>query len=127
MSIPGDFWPGLLDTLKGQVPMGEYMFLKKTQGRVEEGVLNLYVDSDFTRSMLNKPTVMEPLNAAADAILDAKHRVALVVGQAPAAKAAPKVVPAPAPEPEMAPESRSDAPLDDLLAFGEQFDNIVIQ
>lgn len=119
VSVPGDFWPGLLDSLKGKVPMGEYMFLKKAVGRVEEGTLNLYVDTDFTRNMLNKPTVMEPLTAGADAILGENHRVAFVVGEAPAASAAS------VPSPAAAPSESGDA-LDDLLAMSQQFDNIIV-
>ncbi len=112
----GDFWPSMVDSLKGRVPMGEYMFLKKVQGRVEEGVLNLYVDSDFTRNMLNKPAVLDPVAEVANGVLGGTHRVALVVGDAPAAA---KVA-------SDTPPSGGDA-LDDLLAFGEQFDNIIIQ
>lgn len=123
-SVPtgGDIWPSLVDSLKGRVPMGEYMFLKKAQGRVEEGVFNLYVDSDFTRNMLNKPTVLEPLTEVAAGILGGTHRIALVVGVAPAV--ASTAVSA-APDPSLAPATGGDA-LDTLLAFGEQFDNIII-
>lgn len=117
---PGDFWPGLVDSLKGQVPMGEYMFLKKAQGRVEDEVFNLYVSSDFDRAMVNKPTVLAPLSAAVDGILGGKHRVAVVVGQAPAVRSTPAPA-APAADPE--PEDK----LDDLLAIGRQFDNIIIK
>ena len=120
LSTPGDFWPGLVDSLKGRVPMGEYMFLKKAQGRVEDGVFNLYVESDFARSMVNKPSVLGPLSAAADAILGAAHRVAVVVGRAPAVQPAPA---APLPATEPAPADK----LDDLLAIGRQFDNIIIK
>ncbi|SBV98636.1 DNA polymerase III, subunit gamma and tau [uncultured Eubacteriales bacterium] len=119
---PGDFWPGLVDSLKGQVPMGEYMFLKKAQGRVEDGVLNLYVGSDFDRAMVNKPAVLTPLSAAADGILGGKHRVAVVVGQAPAVRSTPApAAPASTADPE--PEDK----LDDLLAISRQFDNIIIK
>ena len=118
-AVAADFWPGLVDSLKGRVPMGEYMFLKKAQGRVESGVLNLYVDSDFTRAMVNKPAVLEPVSAAAAAMLGKPCRVVLVVGQAPAASAAAST----APTPEVKPVDK----LDELLAMSRQFDNIVIK
>lgn len=123
--VGGDFWPGMVESLKGQVPMGEYMFLKKAQGRVEDGVLNLYVDSDFARAMVNKPAVIEPVSAAAKVVLKEAHRVAVLVGAPPAVSTA------------RPPEHRVDFPLvqaeqnvdklDELLAMGRQFDNIIIK
>lgn len=99
--------------------MGEYMFLKKAQGRAENGVLNLYVDSDFTRAMVNKPAVLEPVSAAAAAMLGKPCRVAVVVGQAPAVSAVAPAVPAP--------EIQTADKLDELLAMSRQFDNIIIK
>ena len=116
-----DFWPGLADALRGQVPMGEYMFLKKAQGRLEDGALNLYVDSDFTRAMLHKSTVTEPVAAAAQAMLGRPCRVAVVVGTPPVAQ-----TPAAQP-PVVAPVLTETDKLDELLAVGRQFDNIIIK
>lgn len=124
-SAMSDFWPGLADSLKGRVPMGEYMFLKKAQGRVEDGVLSLYVDSDFTRAMVNKPVVTDPVLAAAQVLLGAVHRVAVVVGVPPSANPASPVR-IPAEEPAPAPAEAVDK-LDELLAMGRQFDNIIIK
>ena len=120
VSVPGDFWPGLVASIKGKVPRGEYPFLQKVRARVEEGTLNLYVDSDFARNMLNKPSVLEPLSAGADAILGGSYRVVFVVGEAPAASAASAPAPAAAP-------AGSDDALDDLLAMSQQFDNIIVK
>ena len=68
-------------------------------------------------AMLNKPTVTQPLAQAAAAFFGAAEaRVSVVVGQPPAEEGS---------APPAAGE-RHDA-LDDLLAFGAQFDNIKIQ
>ena len=64
----------------------------KVSGTWKNGRLTLWVDSEFTRSMLNKPAVLEP----------------------------------PAEPAQAAPAAEKD-PLDDLLSFGGQFDNITIQ
>ena len=83
----------------------------------KNGFLTLWVDSEFTRAMLNKPTVTQPLAQAAAAFFGAAEaRVSVVVGQPPAEEGS---------APPAAGE-RHDA-LDDLLAFGAQFDNIKIQ
>ena len=60
--LPGDFWPGLAASLKGRIPMGGVYVLSQTPpwsraGR-EGGVLTLYADCDFTRSMINKPGIL---------------------------------------------------------------------
>ena len=114
----GDFWPELAASLKGRIPMGEYTFLANpamVQGRVENGMLTLYAESDFTRSMINKPGILSVVAQAASARLGYQMRVTVTVGQAPPVSTAPA----------------ADAPthdkLDDLLAFGQQFDNIIIK
>lgn len=123
-SIPEEFWPGLLEQLKGKVPMGEYMFLKKAQGRVEGGSFHLYVDSEFTRAMLNKPTVLQPITSAVEGVLGAGRRVALVVGTPPETSDG-----RPGGEPASSVTSSGterDA-FGDLLALSQQFDTIVIK
>ena len=118
---PGDFWPGLAASLKGRIPMGEYTFLANpamVQGRAEGGVLTLYADCDFTRSMINKPGILNAVSQAAALLLGGQHRVAVTVGSAPpVSQAAPAAAPA----------GEEHDKLDDLLAFGGQFDNIIIQ
>ncbi len=127
-SAPADFWPGMVESLKGQVPMGEYMFLKKAHGRVEDGALKLYVDSDFTRAMVNKPSVTEPVSVAAKILLGKPHRIAVVVGTPPAVSAVPAAPPPMqgAERPTVQAEQSGDK-LDELLAMGRQFDNIIIK
>lgn len=117
----GDFWPELAASLKGRIPMGEYTFLANpamVQGRAEGNMLTLYAESDFTRSMINKPGILSAVAQAASARLGGQMRVAVTVGQAPPAGAAPA---APAADPP------AHDKLDDLLAFGQQFDNIIIK
>ena len=117
----GDFWPELAASLKGRIPMGEYTFLANpamVQGRAEGNMLTLYAESDFTRSMINKPGILSVVAQAASARLGGQMRVAVTVGQAPPTASAPA---APAADPP------AHDKLDDLLAFGQQFDNIIIK
>ena len=116
-----DFWPELATSLKGRIPMGEYTFLANpsmVQGRAEGNMLTLYAESDFTRSMINKPGILSVVAQAASARLGGQMRVTVTVGQAPPAGAAPA---APAADPP------AHDKLDDLLTFGQQFDNIIIK
>ena len=80
-------------------------------------MLTLYAESDFTRSMINKPGILSVVAQAASARLGVPMRVTVTVGQAPPVNAAG------------APGGTAPAhdKLDDLLAFGQQFDNIVIK
>ena len=80
-------------------------------GTYENGVLTLWTKDDFTRTMINVPAVTEPVSTAASARFGQAVRVTVVVGTPPAVSS---------------PREEHDR-LDDLLAFGEQFDNIIIQ
>ena len=74
---------------------------------------------EFTRAMLNKPAILQTLSQAASACFGVPEvRVSAVVGQPPAPQGA-------APEP--AAQAGTKDALDELLAFGAQFDNIKIQ
>ena len=118
--LDGGFWAPLVASLKGQVPMGEYTFLKNpdmVQGRLEGNILRLYVDSDFTREMVRKRAVTDPVLRAAPR---GTERVEVTVGKAPAQTQEHE-----APQP--APGGGEEDALEDLLAFGKQFDNIVIK
>ena len=114
------FWPAFAAGLAGKVPPSVQPFLNnpaKVTGVWKNGFLTLWVDSEFTRAMLNKPTVTQPVAQAAAAFFGAAEtRVSVVVGQPPAEEGS---------APPAAGE-KHDA-LDDLLAFGAQFDNIKIQ
>ena len=114
------FWPAFAAGLAGKVPPSVQPFLNnpaKVTGVWKNGFLTLWVDSEFTRAMLNKPTVTQPVAQAAAAFFGtAETRVSVVVGQPPSEEGS---------APPAAGE-KHDA-LDDLLAFGAQFDNIKIQ
>ena len=117
------FWPSFAAGLRGKVPPSVTPYLNnpaKVTGIWKNGALTLWVDSEFTRTMLNKPAVLEGLTQAAAASFGGQPRVSIVTGKPPQEE--PQAAPA---GPEGA-EPLRDA-LDELLAFGEQFDNIVIQ
>ena len=123
----GDFWPSFAAGLKGQVAPSVMPYFnnpEKVVGSWRPGVLTLWVDSDFTKLMLSKPAVTDVLAQAAQARFGAPARVELKVGKPPKQETAAPVPPEPASVPVQ--EETEDA-LNALLAFGEQFDNIVIQ
>ncbi|MGI5963241.1 MAG: DNA polymerase III subunit gamma/tau [Lawsonibacter sp.] len=129
-----DFWPSFVAGLRGKVPPSVTPYLNnpaKVTGVWQNGSLTLWVDSEFTRSMLNKPAVLEGLTRGAAAAFGGEPKVSIVTGKAPttsqpSALAGARSIPS---EPMTATEGEGpekDA-LDELLAFGEQFDNIIIQ
>ena len=116
------FWPAFAAGLRGKVPPSVTPYLNnpaKVNGVWKNGLLTLWVDSEFTRSMLNKPAVLDGLRQAAAAAFGGQPQVSVVTGTPPAEGPAQTQL-------DTAPEQPQDA-LDELLAFGEQFDNIVIQ
>ncbi len=111
------FWPSFAAGLRGKVPPTVIPYLNnpaKVTGVWKNGKLTLWVDSEFTRSMLNKPAVLEKLAQAAAASFGGQPQVSVITGAPPPAEAA-------------APKAAEKDPLDDLLSFGGQFDNITIQ
>ena len=118
------FWPSFVAGLRGRVSPSVIPYLHnpdKVAGVWKNGMLTLWVDSEFTRSMLNKPAVLEGLAGAAAAVFGGAPQVSVVTGKPPAEGDTPPQPPAPQEAP-----PAGDA-LDELLAFGGQFDNIVIQ
>ena len=113
------FWPSFAAGLRGKVPPTVIPYLNnpaKVTGTWKNGKLTLWVDSEFTRSMLNKPAVLEKLAQAAAASFGGQPQVSVVTGAPPTAEQSQP--PAPGAEKD---------PLDELLSFGGQFDNITIQ
>ncbi len=90
----------------------------KVTGVWKNGLLTLWVDSEFTRSMLNRPPVVEALTKAAAAAFGGEPQVSVVTGKPPEEGSAPASVQTTA-------VPQADA-LDELAAFGE-FDNITIR
>ena len=117
-SAAADLWPGLVAAVRGKFP-AVYPFLSNpamVQGRLEDGVLTLWVKDEFTKSMVGGASILEELGRLASAQTGVPARCAVKVGKAPAAPAA--AAPAQAAEHDK---------LYDLLAFSRQFDNIIIQ
>ncbi|MCI8539118.1 MAG: DNA polymerase III subunit gamma/tau [Oscillospiraceae bacterium] len=112
-AVPAGFWPELAAALRGRIPMMEYALISNSDlvtGVAADGVLTLYADSGSTRSVLDKPSVLQPLGEAAAARLGGPVRVSVTVGKPPAQA-----------------EEKAHDKLDDLLAFGKQFGNITIK
>ena len=120
------FWPSFVAGLRGKVPASVLPYLSnpaKVTGVWKNKALTLWVDTEFTRLMLNKPSVLQGLSQAADACFGVTGaRVSVIAGKAPAEDLA-----APAPVQPAAPVQGSGDAMDALLAFGEKFDNIKIQ
>ena len=121
------FWPSFAAGLKGKVSPTVMPYLNnpaKVKGVLKNGHLTLWVDSEFTRSMLNKPAILEGMAQAAFAAFGEKPAVSVVVGVPPVEDA---VETQEQREPKESQGAELKDALDELLAFGEQFDNIIIQ
>ncbi len=117
------FWKVLMPSLTDKVPMGEYTFLSDSAcvlGEYSEGVLTLWADSDFVKMMIDKPSVMPTVAKEASRMAGRTVQTFVKVGKPPVRAAAPAAAPVPP-----SPEEHDN--LDDLLAFGRQFDNIEIK
>jgi len=115
------FWTSFVAGLRGKVTPSVMPYLNnpdKVTGVWKNGVLTLWTDTEFTRNMLNKPAVVDGLTRAAEAAFGGQPRVSVVTGKPPAEETTPA---ASLPEPQ-----KEADPMDALLAFGEQFDNITI-
>ena len=122
----GDFWPSFAAGLKGKVSPSVMPYFNnpdKVQGTWKPGVLTLWVENEFTKVMLNKPATTHMLVQAAQARFGTAARVEFKIGKPPKQTEAPLAPPV---QPGAAVSEEEDA-LNALLAFGEQFDNIVIQ
>lgn len=107
-------WPGLVTGIRGKFP-AEYPFLSNpasVQGRIEDGVLTLWVIDEFIKDMVGKASILEELAHLASTQVGKPVRCAVKVGKAPAEQAA---------------SQQKHDNLDDLLALGRQFDNIIIE
>ena len=123
-SSTGDrtFWPSFVAGLRGKVPPSVTPYLNnpaKVTGTWKNNTLTLWTDTEFTRSMLNKPAVLDGLAQAAAASFGGQPRVSVVTGSPPADE--------PVHSTGAQPQTDGADALDELLAFGAQFDNIVIQ
>lgn len=111
----GDLWPGLVAGLKDQVGRNAYSFLSNpsmVRGTLEEGTLTVWADDDLVKGVVGKPAVLEPLGRLAQLRVGSPVKVTVKVGK---------------PEASEGPSASDHDKLDDLLAFGSQFDNITIK
>ena len=68
-SAAADLWPGLVAAVRGKFP-AVYPFLSNpamVQGRLEDGVLTLWVKDEFTKSMVGGASILEELGRLASA------------------------------------------------------------
>ena len=111
------FWPSFAAGLRGKVTPTVMPYLTnpaKVAGVWKNGQLTLWVDSEFTRSMLNKPAILDGVAKAAAAVFGGTPQVGVVVGKPPEGDSAPVSAPV------------EKDPLDDLMSFSG-LDNITIQ
>ena len=114
---PADLWPGLVASLRSRFP-AVYPFLSNpaaVQGRLEGCVLTLWVDTEFTKNMVSAPPLPDTLAKLASERCGSTVRCTIKVGTAP-----PMANGGPAPTAE-------HDNLDDLLALGQQFGNIITE
>ncbi len=112
------FWPSFAAGLKGRVPPTVIPYLNnpdKVTGVRQNGRLTLWVDSEFTRSMLNKPSILEKLALATEGFFGERLQVSVVTGAPPPSEQGQGSAPA-----------ADRDPLDDLLPF-ERLGNVTIQ
>ena len=124
--VQSGFWADLVGGLKGRIPMGEYSFLSNpamVRGTTDGPLLTLWAQSDFVKNMIAKPGILAIIEKAAQTIPGAPYRVAVTVGTPPAASAQPQAAQAP----EDPPGEEEHDKLDDLLALGEQFGDIITE
>ncbi|MGE4275936.1 MAG: DNA polymerase III subunit gamma/tau [Lawsonibacter sp.] len=123
-----NFWSSFVAGLRGKVPPSITPYLNnpaKVTGVWKNGILTLWTDCEFTRSMLNKPAVLNGLSQAAAAAFGGQPRVSVITGTPPETE--PGTAFSATPQTQAAACPKADDALDELLAFGEQFDNIIIQ
>ncbi len=112
-----ELWPGLVAGLRGRFP-AVYPFLSNpsaVRGVLEDGVLTLWVDTEFTKSMLGSAALLAALEQMAGTQTGTPVRCAVKVGTPPQSGG-----------PTGAGAAEHDN-LDDLLAMGQQFENIIIE
>lgn len=110
----GALWNTLVAGLKDRVGRNAYTFLSKpdmVRGSYEDGVLTLWADDELIKGVIGKSAVLEPVAALAGARLGGTVRVQVKVGK---------------PETQGSAGGEHDK-LDDLLAFGQQFDTITVK
>ena len=112
------FWPSFAAGLRGKVVPSVLPYLNnpdKVVGVRKGDTITLWVDTEFTRSMLNKPAIVEGITRAAAAAFGGQPRISIVTGKPPAPAAS------------STPAQPVEDKLDELLAFSAGFDNIIVK
>ena len=107
-------WFGLLPSIRSRFP-AEYPFLSNpasVQGRIADGVLTLWAADEFIKGMVGKNSILEEVARLASSQVGNPVRCVIKVGKAPEEHPAPR---------------KEHDNLDDLLAMGQQFNNIIIE
>ena len=120
------FWPAFAASLQGKVSSMAMPYLKnpdKVVGIWKNGMLTIWVDKKLTQSILDKPETRNALVRAASAAFGCEAKVHITVGRPPA----PQSQSAPQPPAPPAQSAGQEDAMNELLAFGAKFDNIIIQ
>ncbi len=113
----GEVFKTYVAGVRGKIPPAAYTFLSKpsfVSGVFEVSALQIYVDSDMTKTILSRPEVLETLTREAERYTGRTLQVHIHVGKA-------ETVQTPAKGPEAADK------FDSLMQLGKQFENITIK
>lgn len=125
------FWPSFAAGLRGKITPAVMPYLNhpdKVLGIWNGGTLTLWVDSELTRKMVDRPAVLEVLAKEATRAFGVTTQVSVRKGKPPepAEQSFEMQSRQAEGEPNASGAEESDA-MDALIAFGSQFDNIIIQ
>ena len=126
------FWPSFVERLRGLVPPSMYPYFRneeKTAGVWQHGALTVYVlnNNKLIHGILDKPEVISTMQDLAAETFGGHPNVRILMGNPPAETVSAPPAPAPAPAAAAPSDEAPMGSIDDLVAFGEQFDNIVIK
>lgn len=112
-------WSGILSTIKGKfIPQEPFLTNPAmVQGHLENDVLTLWVNDSFTQKMVTRTELLTAIGQSASIMTQKEIRVQAKIGTPP------QSIPPSSPSPQ---EGGHDK-FDDLLALGQQFDNIIIK
>ena len=139
--LPEKLWPSLVAALRGNIPMSAFALINNPamiQGRLTDNRLTLWATSEFERSAVGKPGILEMVARTASAMLGRPVTCTITVGH-PSAQAQAGVHVQAAVRPESGtgsetgtrvqagPQENDHDNLDDLLALGAQLGGIVVE
>jgi len=113
------FWPAFAAGLRGKISPAVTPYLnnpQKVTGVWKNGKLTLWTDNELTRSLINKPAILDGIAKAASASFGCSAVVNVVTGQPPAAPAA-----------KAPPAGDTASALNELLSFAQGRENVTIK